>query len=132
MTVVFWLVYRQLEFIADLYAGENAKSGELYFFSTAAEAEKAGYRHCLTCRPELAPGTSITDATSMLTQRAAKILEEHCGNGENLEKLADLLGGTDRHLRQIFMAEYHVNKYSNFKPAGYCLLKICSRILICL
>ena len=33
------------------------------FFKTAAEAEQAGYRPCLLCRPELAPGTSIADAT---------------------------------------------------------------------
>ena len=42
------------------------------FYSTAAEAEQAGYRPCLICRPELAPGTSVTDATASLLQRAVK------------------------------------------------------------
>ena len=45
---------------------------------TVAEAEQAGYRPCLLCRPELAPGTSITDASANLVYRAAKLLEKNC------------------------------------------------------
>ncbi len=40
------------------------------FFSTAAAAEQGGYRPCLICRPELAPGNSITDATASLVKYA--------------------------------------------------------------
>ncbi|MBA3318695.1 MAG: adenosine deaminase, partial [Gemmatimonadales bacterium] len=32
------------------------------FFDTAAAAERAGYRPCLRCRPELAPGRALMDA----------------------------------------------------------------------
>ena len=35
---------------------QTAQSGKLHFFRTAAAAEQAGYRPCLLCRPELAPG----------------------------------------------------------------------------
>ena len=35
---------------------KQPKPGNCTFFRTAAEAEKAGYRPCLLCRPELAPG----------------------------------------------------------------------------
>lgn len=93
------------------------------FFTTAAEAERAGYRPCLICRPELAPGTSITDASSMLAQHAAKILEEHCGDGESLKVLADQLGCTDRHLRRVFMAEYHVTPIQYLQTCRLLLAK---------
>jgi AraC family transcriptional regulator of adaptative response / DNA-3-methyladenine glycosylase II len=78
------------------------------FYHTAAEAEQAGYRPCLLCRPELAPGSSITDATANLVYRAARILEENCGNGQSMNEIAEELGCTDRHLRRVFTAEYHV------------------------
>ncbi len=79
------------------------------FFSTAAEAEQAGYRPCLLCRPELAPGRSVMDATASLAHRATRLLEEDCGSGQSLERLAGRLGCTDRHLRRVFAEEYHVS-----------------------
>ncbi len=85
------------------------KEENCIFFSTAAEAEQAGYRPCLLCRPELAPGTSIMDASPVLARRAARIIEENCGNGESLNEIAKQLGYTDRHLRRVFMAEYNVS-----------------------
>lgn len=78
------------------------------FYSTAAEAEQAGYRPCLICRPELAPGTSVTDATASLLQQAVKTLEEECGNGDSIEETASHLGCTSRHLRRVFTSEYNV------------------------
>ncbi len=78
------------------------------FYHTAAEAEQAGYRPCLLCRPELAPGSSVADAVSGLAVRAARMLEENCGGGLSLPELAARLGCTDRHLRRAFTAEYHV------------------------
>ena len=55
------------------------KAENCTFFRTAAAAEQAGYRPCLLCRPELAPGTSVTDATADLVYRAARMLERNCG-----------------------------------------------------
>lgn len=79
------------------------------FFASASEAELAGYRPCLICRPELAPGMSITDASTSLAKRAARMIEENCGSGESLEQLAARLGCTDRHLRRVFEEEFHVS-----------------------
>ncbi len=79
------------------------------FYHTAAEAEQAGYRPCLLCRPELAPGASITDATANLVYRSARMLEENCGSGVSLSELAGRLGCTDRHLRRVFTAAYNVS-----------------------
>jgi AraC family transcriptional regulator of adaptative response / DNA-3-methyladenine glycosylase II len=78
------------------------------FYETAAEAEQAGYRPCLLCRPEIAPGKSITDASEDLAYRAVRKLEECCGGDENLDTIAGKLGYTARHLRCVFMEAYHV------------------------
>lgn len=93
------------------------------FFTSAAEAEQAGYRPCLLCRPEIAPGTSRVDATSSLAKRAARFIEENCGNGENLEELAKILGCTDRHLRRVFETEYHVSPVQYLQTCRLLLAK---------
>ncbi len=85
------------------------KAENCIFFATAAEAEQAGFRPCLQCRPELAPGLAPIDALRTLARLAARLLEENCGNIENLEELAAHLGCTDRHLRRVFNEEYHVS-----------------------
>lgn len=84
------------------------KEDNCTFYRTAAEAERAGYRPCLKCRPELAPGNSLLEASADLAREAAAIIEENCGNDESLAELAARLGCTDRHLRRVFEAEFHV------------------------
>ncbi|MDO4290392.1 MAG: AlkA N-terminal domain-containing protein [Eggerthellaceae bacterium] len=78
------------------------------FFATAAEAERAGYRPCLVCRPEIAPGMAPVDAKASLARRAAKLLHERCTENISMSRLAAKLGYTDRHLRRAFMEEYRV------------------------
>ena len=49
------------------------------FFAHAAQAECAGFRPCLRCRPELAPQSvawSIQDASFILAHQAARLLDE--------------------------------------------------------
>lgn len=78
------------------------------YFRTAAEAEKAGFRPCLLCRPELAPGSSPVDASSELARKAAHFLRDNCGSGLTLAELSRELGYSERHLRRVFEEEYHV------------------------
>ena len=99
------------------------KAENCTFYPTAAEAEQAGYRPCLLCRPELAPGSSITDATAVLVRRAGRMLEENCGSGESLEELAGRLGCTDRHLRRVFTAEYNVSPVEYLQTCRLLLAK---------
>jgi AraC family transcriptional regulator of adaptative response / DNA-3-methyladenine glycosylase II len=42
------------------------------FFESAAAAERAGFRPCLRCRPELAPGRALVDAVPRLAHPAAR------------------------------------------------------------
>ncbi|KAF5058570.1 putative bifunctional transcriptional activator/DNA repair enzyme AlkA [anaerobic digester metagenome] len=99
------------------------KAENCTFYATAAQAEQEGYRPCLLCRPELAPGTSITDATTKLAYKAARILEEKCGGGESLDKIAGLLGCTDRHLRRVFTKEYNVTPLQYLQTCRLLLAK---------
>jgi AraC family transcriptional regulator of adaptative response / DNA-3-methyladenine glycosylase II len=93
------------------------------FFSHAAQAEQAGFRPCLRCRPELAPraGTgqptpqdgvwSIQDASRLLALQAARLLdspEAWPDSAPSVQSLATRLGISARHLRRIFEAQWGV------------------------
>ncbi|MEY8382583.1 AlkA N-terminal domain-containing protein [Christensenellaceae bacterium 44-20] len=93
------------------------------FFSSAAEAEQAGYRPCLLCRPELAPGSAVIDASSSLAKKAARLMAEHCGDGLRVAEVAQKLGCTDRHLRRVFFAEYHVSPIQYLQTCRLLLAK---------
>ena len=79
------------------------------FFPSAAAAEANGYRPCLRCRPELAPGNASIDATTRLAQAAASMMEDRALEKEGLDRIAARLGVTDRHLRRAFAAEFGVS-----------------------
>ncbi len=80
------------------------------FFANAASAEHGGFRPCLRCRPELAPGLSLVDSPQGLAQHAARMLEHAARHGQpvQLPAIAAKLGVTDRHLRRIFAALHGV------------------------
>jgi len=79
------------------------------FYPSAAAAESAGYRPCLRCRPELAPGNASVDATRRVAQAAASLIEDRALDADGLEAVAARLGITDRHLRRAFGAEFGVS-----------------------
>ena len=80
------------------------------FFANAASAEQGGFRPCLRCRPELAPGLSLTDSPQVLAQHAARMLEHAVRHGQRVQlpDVAAKLGVTDRHLRRIFAVTHGV------------------------
>ena len=84
------------------------KEANCTFYDSAAAAERAGFRPCLLCRPELAPGSAPIDAASVLVWEAARLLEADCGSGRSIADYAHRLGCSDRHLRRAFMAEFKV------------------------
>jgi AraC family transcriptional regulator of adaptative response / DNA-3-methyladenine glycosylase II len=78
------------------------------FFPSAAAAEVEGYRPCLRCRPELAPGNASVDATARLAQAAVTLLEDGALEDGSVEALAARVGVTGRHLRRVFLSEFGV------------------------
>jgi len=79
------------------------------FYPSAAAAEVAGYRPCLRCRPELAPGNASVDATTRVAQAAAALIEDQTFEAGRLVGVASRLDITDRHLRRAFGAEFGVS-----------------------
>lgn len=79
------------------------------FFISAAAAEAAGYRPCLRCRPELAPGPAPVDSVQRLARSASLIIEEDSLSSRKISDLAAMLEITDRHLRRVFFSEYGVS-----------------------
>jgi len=78
------------------------------FFPSAAAAESQGFRPCLRCRPELAPGYAAIDANRRLARAAAGLIEDGSLGEARLPELAGTLGVTDRHLRRVFQEEFGV------------------------
>ena len=96
------------------------------FYVLAAQAESAGFRPCLRCRPELAPaptqagaplaaaGTpwSMQDASSILARQAAQMLDAPQSQDDSAQSVAWVarrLGVSERHLRRIFEAQWGVS-----------------------
>lgn len=78
------------------------------FFDSAAAAERSGFRPCLRCRPELAPGRAHIDAVSRLASDAAQRIAAGALNGRSVAELARELGISERHLRRAFEREVGV------------------------
>ncbi len=79
------------------------KSENVSFFPSAAAASEAGYRPCLRCRPECAPGTPAWGGTSTTVRRGLRLIADGALDDGNVESLAERLGVTSRHLRRLFV-----------------------------
>ena len=88
------------------------------FFDHAAQAERAGFRPCLRCRPELAPlerAWSAQDAGDILMGQATRLLDDpqrwHLSTevSPSVGALAARLGVSDRHLRRLFESRLGVS-----------------------
>lgn len=79
------------------------------FYESAAAAEKHGFRPCLRCRPELAPGHGLADISGRLAQAAATLIDEGFMAEGSVAALAARIGVTERHLRRLFDAQFGVS-----------------------
>lgn len=81
------------------------KKENVEFFQSHLEAEKAGYRPCLRCRPESAPQSPAWVGKSAVVQRAVKVLNSQESIEFNEDAFAALFGVSARHLRRLFIEE---------------------------
>lgn len=79
------------------------------FYRSAAAAENAGYRPCLRCRPELAPGHARVDAIDRAATIIAGMIEDGVLNNMNVADLAGELGMSERHLRRVVETSFGVS-----------------------
>ena len=72
------------------------------YFPSAAAAAEAGFRPCLRCRPESAPGTPAWNGTSSTVTRALRLIAQGMLDQAGVDRLAEALGVSARHLRRLF------------------------------
>jgi AraC family transcriptional regulator of adaptative response / DNA-3-methyladenine glycosylase II len=80
----------------------SPKKENVSFYPSAAAACEAGFRPCLRCRPECAPGTPAWSGTSTTVRRGLRLISEGALDEGSIEALSDRLGVTSRHLRRLF------------------------------
>ena len=64
------------------------KKENCVFFKTKSEAEKAGFRPCLICRPELAPEYSITNAKKTIAEQVLTMLNQNACDENILQNIS--------------------------------------------
>ena len=84
---------------------KTPKAANCKFFANAQSAEAAGFRPCLRCRPELAPGYAPIDDGPRIAQLIAARLEEDMG----IEDIAQQFDLSSRQIRRIIRAEMGVS-----------------------
>lgn len=73
-----------------------------FFVSTAAAAQKAGFRPCLRCRPESSPDLDAWHGSSAMVSRALKLIEGGALDEGDVASVADRLEIGERQLRRLF------------------------------
>jgi len=95
------------------------KEKNVEYFPTAVAAANAGYRPCLRCRPDSAPGSPAWLGKNATLNRALRLIDEGALTEQPLTHLADRLGITERYLRQLFVDEVGLS------PKSYSLYQQC-------
>ena len=86
------------------------KAANCRFFVNAESAEKASFRPCLRCRPELAPGRAPVDDAQRIAALVAQRLDEGMlDDGGGLELVAARFGWSSRQIRRIVHRELGVS-----------------------
>jgi AraC family transcriptional regulator of adaptative response / DNA-3-methyladenine glycosylase II len=79
------------------------------FYNSAQEAELAGFRPCLRCRPELAPGNAPVDHSQRIAHSIVQRIEEGTDDEKAaLETIASKFELSSRQVRRIIQKELGV------------------------
>ncbi len=89
---------------------KTPKARNCRFFDSAQQAEQAGFRPCLRCRPELAPGSAPVDDAQRIAQLVVRRLEDgRLDEQAGLEAIADQFELSSRQIRRIVRSELGVS-----------------------
>lgn len=78
------------------------KRENVRFYSSAAGAERAGFRPCRTCHPERSAGTPPWSGLPPVVSRALVLIAQGALDEGGVDELAARLGLGSRHLRRLF------------------------------
>ncbi|HEY1892771.1 MAG TPA: AlkA N-terminal domain-containing protein [Steroidobacteraceae bacterium] len=84
-------------------ASPSPKRVNVRYFGSAAAAAEAGFRPCLRCRPEAAPGTPAWLGTSAVVRRALRLINEGALDEASVGEFATRVGVGARHLDRLFL-----------------------------
>jgi len=79
------------------------KEKNICYFPSAIAAAQAGFRPCLRCRPDSAPGSPAWKGVGATLERSIRLINEGFLEKQSLQQLATYLGISDRYLRQLFV-----------------------------
>jgi len=79
------------------------------YFPTAHAAAYAGFRPCLRCHPDSAPGSSLWLGSDVTLKRAVRLIEEGALQQHSLQQLAHRLGISERYLRKLFQQKLGIS-----------------------
>jgi AraC family transcriptional regulator of adaptative response / DNA-3-methyladenine glycosylase II len=85
------------------------------YFDFAAKAFLAGYRPCLRCRPDSAPGSCAWRGADTTFTRALSLIDTGALRHSGIPELAARLGISDRYLRRLFQ------NHLGLSPKAYAL-----------
>lgn len=86
----------------------SPKPANVRYYASAAAAEAAGFRPCLRCRPELAPGNAAWRHGEHVVARALKLIDAGLLTEHSLAAMAARVGVGARQLRRLFVAHLGV------------------------
>src|SRR5881409_206211 len=109
----------------------DAKRTNIRYYFSAAAAAAAGYRPCLRCRPEAAPGTAAWHGTSAVVRRALRLIDEGILDGNSVDDLAGKLGVGPRHLDRLFVQHLGATPSCLRKREGCTSRNACSTKPVC-
>src|SRR5262245_50123011 len=81
------------------------KREHVRFLPSAAAAQRSGFRACLRCRPDAAPGSPQWNYRADVVARAMRLIADGIVDRDGVSGLASRLGYTERHLGRLLQAE---------------------------
>lgn len=81
----------------------SPKPQNVRYYASAAAAEAAGFRPCLRCRPELAPGNDAWQRGDHVIARTLKLMESGALDELSMDAMAERVGLGARQLRRLFV-----------------------------
>ena len=87
-------------------------------YPTAAGAQAAGFRACLRCRPDAAPGSPQWNLRADVAGRAMRLIADGVVDREGVEGLARRLAYSPRHLRRLLVEQLGASPLDLPEPSG--------------
>ncbi len=81
------------------------KRSNVRFLPSAAAAQREGFRACLRCRPDAAPGSPQWNYRADVVGRAMRLIADGVVDRDGVPGLAARIGYTERHLSRLLTAE---------------------------